>query len=296
MSNIHQKGFTVLEIVLLVVLILFIIAGAYFVGLMNTKSSLVTADKPIAAATSVIKNNESEKWDQYTIPNLRFFMEYPSSWTVKQEKVALSEVNQIITFSGLQGSVVIKMGTGFGGGCPSSIKIKLDSEEIDGCKSAENSLVFSKLTNIPILLGANSSSKMGILVEAKSNEPFSTNMPTILKILSTFNFNQSSPEAIVQDFYSNYIKCVFDSKNASACISGIKDLDPRLVSHIQQTKGVDPIVCAQDLPQIALAQKAVVNGNKASIVINEEFDSIQKINVESELINNQWKIVNIICN
>lgn len=126
----------------------------------------------------------------------------------------------------------------------------------------------------------------------------SRNRSMIPYILGTFKLldqNDSTPEGVTRNFYQWYTACVKDRtedckyENQSYVSSKLKEN----VS-AQGGSGYDHIICAQNTVDIARVDKASISGNTAKVIVHElPYD--EGITVELKLIDNQWKINNIIC-
>ncbi len=115
----------------------------------------------------------------------------------------------------------------------------------------------------------------------------------------------TSPEKVVEDFYSQYLDCLKDhfrkltgkSPREDCPFNSNQALNKALIQRLEQKKGSDPILCAQNLPINISVDKALVNDNKASTLVHTLFGS----SVDNQIIvglndeNGSWKIADITC-
>jgi hypothetical protein len=112
---------------------------------------------------------------------------------------------------------------------------------------------------------------------------------------------QTSPEQAVQEFYDWYqdykVNVLTDKAYQTRA-----ELSDYLKSRIEQAVatnqngGIDPIICAQDIPRDTIVGKATINGKSAVVDIEQTFTTGKRLlPVELTLIDNTWKISTIKC-
>lgn len=175
---------------ILIILLLTAAVGGYFLYQKQVKPA--TAPQ-ITAQSSPSPKDETVNWKTYTIQKVLFSMKYPPNWTVTEKK--FNESEEEIIFSGSEGKISFKIGTGFGGGCPIPITIKISGQELQGCQTEnEQRISFGKETNTSFNAGNGDGAmaKLNIQVDADIASPVQSNKTTILNILSTFKFLDST--------------------------------------------------------------------------------------------------------
>jgi len=118
----------------------------------------------------------------------------------------------------------------------------------------------------------------------------------------------NDPTKVVNDFYSTYVNCLqkyFDavSKGTSPAPTSCPSLNtypalsPDLISKLNQVKGADPILCAQNYPNNIKVDNAVSSGNTASTTVHTYYTGSgdNPIQVGLTLENNNWLITSITC-
>lgn len=125
------------------------------------------------------------------------------------------------------------------------------------------------------------------------------------------------PEWVAGEFYAWYINCRGGEVKGPLYLSGYCPYEERyspeelfkkinedygsseLEEKISWGPGVDPILCAQDLPPAITVGEAEVDGKSASVLITEEFSPPIKIKVDLKLARDyqtqSWQVVNITC-
>lgn len=135
------------------------------------------------------KADKTANWKTYTIQKIAFSMQYPPDWQLVEKKY--DESDQEVTFSGIEGKISFKMGTGFGGGCPMPTRVKISGQEFPACQSENGQRIsFGKETNIPLNLGNGVTGKLSIQVDSDITFPIQSNQKMIMDILSTFKFSE----------------------------------------------------------------------------------------------------------
>lgn len=112
----------------------------------------------------------------------------------------------------------------------------------------------------------------------------------------------SSPEQITEKFYTWYIRCLegtVGTEKAPCQWQKSEYVNDKLTKNIRGN-GYDPIICAQNLPDTSegsvVVKDAEISDNKAKATIDSIYNwKNNPIEVELERINNQWKIVNLVC-
>jgi hypothetical protein len=109
---------------------------------------------------------------------------------------------------------------------------------------------------------------------------------------------------MTQAFYNSYLSCLNNRFNNHTTNSTQKDcsydsysiLTPQLITHLNQAKDFDPILCAQNIPRNIYTR--INNSNDTNVKINvyEYFGSYVSHSVDLIKTKNQdWKITNITC-
>jgi hypothetical protein len=143
----------------------------------------------------------------------------------------------------------------------------------------------------------------------------STQIPIFETMISTFKFTTqisqtaNDPTKVVNDFYSAYVDC--QQKWDTANLKGTGPASPNtcssfstypvfssdLISKLNQVKGADPILCAQNIPASIKVDTANTNGNTSSVTVHTYYLSSgdNPIQVGLTLKNNNWLITSITC-
>ena len=143
----------------------------------------------------------------------------------------------------------------------------------------------------------------------------SNDFSIVKQILATFkSTDQTSqtandPTKVVNDFYSAYVDCL--QKWDTANLKGTGPASPNtcpsfstypvfssdLISKLNQVKGADPILCAQNIPASIKVDNANTNGNTSSVTVHTYYLSSgdNPIPVGLTLENNNWLITSITC-
>lgn len=124
-----------------------------------------------------------------------------------------------------------------------------------------------------------------------------------------------TPEEVAKEFYAEYINCrggQIEGVNLSGycpwekgkydgqeLVKKIKEImgyvTSEFIKKIEWGPGVDPILCAQDIPRSIETRKATIVGENATVTITEGFQPPREIKVDLKLLENQWRITNITC-
>lgn len=197
-----QKGFAGI-IIIIVVLILAGLGGAYYFGKasnkspqysfgvaepdaknLNDQSKKVIEEKAVSTATS---DSSVANWKTYSNNELGFSVEYPSNWATEDIYDRSGKLYGK-GLKGTEGEIRMVWGSGFGGGCDqeSHVNVQIQGETLDSCH-------FINSNGTEDWKGLSKSfSNMSLLVQATANTPSSTNRAIILKILSTFKFSDQN--------------------------------------------------------------------------------------------------------
>lgn len=103
-----------------------------------------------------------------------------------------------------------------------------------------------------------------------------------------------TPEQVTENFYRWYIDCQ-ERKQEECTWEKSEYVSEQLIKATESVRGYDPILCAQDVPKKFTIGNAEIVGDYAVVPVTEEFYEPQTLKVELGLINNQWKITNVIC-
>jgi hypothetical protein len=319
--------------ILLGVLILLIMAavggGIYYLGVakqkpaMQKNNNVVTATvtpvpTSVPSQTSMPSIDPAAGWKTYTNSQGEYLIKYPTDYQIITAPGATginivnstTEFHLIIAYENTtlnlndyvnQKSMCTSINSGSG------VPYKLDSE---------NSLRFEKTP-----CGQSGSTDIyavhnGIAYHLTmlTQPSYNTFLPILNQVLSTFKFtNQTSqtandPTKVVNDFYSTYAACLqkyFDalSKGTSpaptSCpsFSTYPALSPDLISKLNQVKGADPVLCAQNVPNNIKVDNAITSGNTANTTVHTYYTSSgdNPIQVGLTLENNNWLITSITC-
>ncbi len=132
-----------------------------------------------------------------------------------------------------------------------------------------------------------------------SPSPFPTSGATITP-------NLTIPQGVTENFYFWYTRCILAPVPTAApggteqCPFSVDGtISNELFSNLVKRLGrnIDPIICAQTLPQkITVGSSAATDTNAASVIVTETFTNGDiQIPVELRRIDNRWKIVEIAC-
>ena len=110
--------------------------------------------------------------------------------------------------------------------------------------------------------------------------------------------NTSAPEQVVQEFYDWYVSYQGNPLVDKAYQTN-ELLSPAYLAHLDDfTQGgewrVDPVLCAQDVPNEVTALPAVVAGNGATVEVNTSFTG-HMFTVELANIDGNWLIDKVTC-
>jgi hypothetical protein len=115
----------------------------------------------------------------------------------------------------------------------------------------------------------------------------------------------ASPEQVVEAFYRWYL-----SQDSVLANRSYRDSEYLTATFVQKVDslldsfaggGYDPFLCAQDIPGQVEADKAVIVGNEATIVVHQiwnpgtEYESIRDLTLVLRQVNGAWRIDNILC-
>lgn len=127
---------------------------------------------------------DTADWKTYENKDIQFSFQYPSDWTLTDEKDGNDIVG--VTVKGSQGELTALWGTGFGGGCyPTGYeKIQTKEETLNTCHRVrdDGSEAWEQI--------GKQLSKTSFQARAYAYAPIENNRNTILKIISTFKFTQ----------------------------------------------------------------------------------------------------------
>ncbi|MFW6110289.1 MAG: hypothetical protein ACOC6Q_02590 [Patescibacteria group bacterium] len=110
---------------------------------------------------------------------------------------------------------------------------------------------------------------------------------------------QNSPQEIVDEFYSWYLEQARQGNSKAYQQSDL--LSAEFKEEIEETRFYDPLLCAQDVPSIYEIERAEINENTARVYIKRAFgptrntDEIEPTPVELKIIDNKWKITDVLC-
>jgi len=123
----------------------------------------------------------------------------------------------------------------------------------------------------------------------------------------------ASVDTFIQNYYNSYLGCInnhfnnVENKNnynktpEQDCPYDVSAFTPTLYSQLQSGQvnpGGDPILCAQNTPQLLTFDKANVSPKgSATVIIHTVWgrNSPMNIGVGLQEINDQWKIASIVC-
>jgi hypothetical protein len=115
------------------------------------------------------------------------------------------------------------------------------------------------------------------------------------------------PEKVVESFYEWYLGYIGDRASdemRNPLVDGayrsseylseafVQKVDDLLASF--EHGGYDPFLCAQDIPESISADKAMVSGDAASVMVHTSFAG-HSLQVDLQQFEGQWKISDIIC-
>lgn len=118
--------------------------------------------------------------------------------------------------------------------------------------------------------------------------------------------NPTTPENVAQNFYDWYLSClnnhfqdsIDQTPNTTCPYENSAYISPELLQNIKKNAGGDPILCAQNTPLEIKADKANITGDKSNLIVHTIYGASgdNPLNVELQLINKKWEIINISCN
>jgi len=128
-------------------------------------------------------------------------------------------------------------------------------------------------------------------------------LPLPVWIPSSVQLND--PNLLVQGYYNWYLACEKQyfanndpSNSRETCKPFRADvLIGNLISLLQNVKGHDPVLCAQNIPQAITYEKAVTTNTHATAIVHTHWGapSINDITVGLDIENGAWKISSINC-
>ncbi len=181
----NQKGSLLIWIVLFFVLVVGIVGGSFY--LKSLKNSNLTIqptpfNSQMPSANPSI--NSETSWKSWDSQEPAFSLKLPSNWQAQHStKNCLAE--NCLAINGTEGEVVIKWGSGFGGGCDQqdTQNVQVNNQTIPSCHGLNSD---GSETWGTINLSARG---ISFNLTAKANYPSSNNRDIILKVLSTFKLN-----------------------------------------------------------------------------------------------------------
>lgn len=102
-----------------------------------------------------------------------------------------------------------------------------------------------------------------------------------------------TPDSVVEDFYNKYRN---DSGNPLEGES-LSPLSPVLFQRLKNESGeIDPVLCAKGKPSNFETEPPKINGDSASVVVNENFfGDIKSVKVNLKKSGEEWEIISITC-
>lgn len=296
----RQKGLAPILIVMLIALGI----GGYLIysGKINLNKTQVPST---ATSPSPTNSDEIANWKTYKDNNYAFSFKYPNIWIV-QVGNNFSEFGNSASFYKIGEKVdpahMMKRG---------NEQMVLDISEQDFNKLREQTKLAEfivggkralRLSNGAYILLDSASRKVIRIFRYPDDEGYMD------QILSTFKFldrSQDTPEMVTQAFYDWYLSCLDEhftrntgkSPNEDCSYQTNPNVDSQLQKNIGQVKDSDPVLCAQNTPRSTKVDKAYITGNKDTVVVHTLYDSSgdNPLNVDLQLIDNKWKIINISC-
>lgn len=193
-KNTNQKGYSLpIPIILGVLVVLGIGAGVYY---FSSKQTVSQQNNPTIAAASQTptptpKDETADPdsigadWKTYTNTEAKVSLQYPSSWTIKEDT---NVEYKTISIVGKEGNISLLYGGGFGGACPSGYEdFKVGNAQTQACHStpADGSERWSLSSMKKDNVNFNNIDYSGFVTVSS---PYKENRDSILKILSTFKF------------------------------------------------------------------------------------------------------------
>lgn len=171
LQKIQQSGYLLPTLGILAICLVF--GGGYY--LLN--NNLVAAN-PAPEAVPVVQN-ERTNWRSYTNTEAKFTFQHPLDWTVMEE--THGEYKRVLA-KGNQGQITIDFGTGFGGYCQTEwTEFKLGNINNRACHFIQDGIENWNLEGFK-------RDNLGFAGFIQANSPYADNRDVILKILSTFEF------------------------------------------------------------------------------------------------------------
>jgi hypothetical protein len=151
-------------------------------------------------------------------------------------------------------------------------------------------VVESKPTNWPkIILAAIVG--FGLLVSAAyAGYWFGTQQEQLSKEL----YPSMTPEKVTESFYNWYISYRAAGGNLEVYKTS-EYVSNELIRKLEGVVGYDPVLCAQNIPESVTVGKATVSEGNASVAVTESFIGTPSLKVDLKLLNNKWRITDIIC-
>lgn len=135
-------------------------------------------------------------WKIYTSQNMNLSISHPSSWKITDSGTDQYKF-ETVKIEGLEGSVSIIQGSGFGGGpCKNKlVDVQTSQGTLKMCNWINGAAEFwqtdNQVTGTLNLINLPKNNNLSIKFNVIANPPQSDNRNTILKILSTFKFTSS---------------------------------------------------------------------------------------------------------
>ena len=293
--------------ILLGLLILLIIAavggGTYYLGVIKQKSAMQKNNNVITATVSPTSSSSPIPTPTSTptpglVSELHGFPVYPNSTFVGKAEEAACQ-------NGLQfGGTIICGSTSYTWTTPDDFdKVTAFYKQAGWCMGAGS--YDSPRSAMAVGAGCN---KNGFIY-GTSFKGEATKTTIVLYIPTQTSQTGNDPTKVVNDFYSAYVDCL--QKWDTANLKGTGPASPNtcpsfstypvfssdLISKLNQVKGADPILCAQNIPASIKVDTANTNGNTSSVTVHTYYLSSgdNPIQVGLTLENNNWLITSITC-
>lgn len=147
-----------------------------------------------------------------------------------------------------------------------------------------------------------------LVYQNQTKFPNQSSMQTTLVSQSTQSSTPStipfSPEQVTESFYKTYLNCIenhFQASNGRSprenCPFRSSNISDYLTQILENAKAHDPILCATNTPVSINVDKAVIDTNKASVMVHTFYGSGDNP-IKVELTKGQagfWQITTIIC-
>lgn len=188
----YQKGISPIIAVILLAVIL-IGGGAYYF-----KQQAQPTSKPVAV-------DATANWKTYENKEGKFSIKIPLEWRVTERKGNGNSNSKEVSLEGKEGNVALDWGSGFGGMCdPNPETLQLSDRTVETCQHDINNDTESWSFSI----GEGKVNNIGYSNNAVANKPSPLNHDTILKILSTLKFTDTTAnwKTYTKDEYGFEIK------------------------------------------------------------------------------------------